>query len=299
MKWRKLGQIFHFKKINDHLLSHASNPVAIPLSDNIFRIFFSSRNMENRSSVGYFDFDIALNKVSSICSKEIFKYGDATSFYSHGVSIGCAYYINTKCYIPFMGWQIKAGNHWRGDIGRLRLINTNAMTLEPQDVFIGTDIEDQTSLSYPFVLYDEGRYKMWYGSTIDWTSSNGEMVHVIKYATSQDGTTWTKHGLAIPYEIGIAQAFSRPTVIKNTSGYHMWFSYRSGNGTPYRIGYAHSKNGISWNRLMNSGIDVSDHGWDSQMICYPYVICHDEKYYMFYNGNDYGKYGIGLAILEY
>ena len=147
-------------------------------------------------------------------------------------------------------------------------------------------------------MYDLGIYKMWYGSTISWDSENGEMVHVIKYATSEDGITWDKKGLAIPYEIGIAQAFSKPSVIKDQNGYHMWYSYRGGNGVAYRIGYAISPDGINWTRSHDKvGINVSGENsqWDAQMICYPFVFEHDKERYMLYNGNEYGKSGIGLA----
>ena len=50
--------------------------------------------------------------------------------------------------------------------------------------------------------------------------------------------------------------------------------------------------------LQNSGIDVSKTGWDSEMICYPFVFEHKGNKYMLYNGNDYGKDGFGLAVLE-
>ena len=198
-----------------------------------------------------------------------------------------------------MGWQVQDSHHWRGDIGRLELEDDKSLVLNPNKVFIGCDDSDKVSLSYPWVIHDEQVYKMWYGSTENWSSDNGEMVHVIKYATSEDGTNWKKHGLAIPFEIGVAQAFSRPTVIKDENNYHMWFSYRSGDGTKYRIGYAHSIDGLKWNRKENSGIDVSEDGWDSEMICYPFVFDHKEKLYMLYNGNNYGKTGFGLAVLEH
>jgi hypothetical protein len=32
------------------------------------------------------------------------------------------------------------------------------------------------------------------------------------------------------------------------------------------------------------------------MIEYAAVVKHQEKYYMFYNGNNYGENGIGLAV---
>ena len=48
----------------------------------------------------------------------------------------------------------------------------------------------------------------------------------------------------------------------------------------------------------NVGIDYSDEGWDSKMHHYPHVFKLDDKWYMLYNGNEFGKYGFGLAVLE-
>jgi hypothetical protein len=296
MNWDKLGKIFEFKTINTDLLTHASNPLALHLKEDVFRVFFSSRDKDNKSSVAFVDIDIFTKKIYKL-SQTAFKYGEENSFYSHGVSIGNIYTIKEKAYILFMGWQIKNSEHWRGDIGRLSLDNSR-LSLFPKEAFMICDKEDQVSLSYPWVIFDEGIYKMWYGSTDNWTSSNTEMIHVIKYATSKDGENWEKHGLAIPFEVGVAQAFSRPTVIKEKGMYKMWFSYRSGDGTKYRIGYAHSTDGKNWKRELHSGIDVSTNGWDSEMICYPFVFRHKEETYMLYNGNDYGKTGFGLARLE-
>jgi len=299
INWKKLGQIYHCEAIDSYLLSHASNPLAVHLKDDIYRVFFSGRDKKNKSSVGYVDIDIIKQKEISICQNALFKYGEENSFYSHGVSIGNMYQVQNKNYIQFMAWQIKDGGHWRGDIGKLQVGDDfDSLKLEPKEVYLGTDDEDKVSLSYSWVMFDEDIYKMWYGSTIDWSSENGEMIHVIKYATSKDGNIWNKHGLAIPFEVGVAQAFSRPTVLKDEDGYHMWYSYRSGNGTKYRIGYAHSLDGLEWKRKEDSGLDVSKDGWDSEMICYPFVFEHKEKTYMLYNGNDYGKTGFGLAILE-
>jgi hypothetical protein len=57
--------------------------------------------------------------------------------------------------------------------------------------------------------------------------------------------------------------------------------------------------GDNWVRKDDeSGIDVSAEGWDSQMICYPFVMDHKGERYMLYNGNGYGRTGFGVAILE-
>jgi len=300
MNWIKKGLIFQVNNTNDYLLTHASNPLAVHLQDNIFRVFYSGRNKLNKSSVGYVDIDIIKQKLIVTCSKPLLTYGEQDSFYSHGVSIGNMYKDEKgKDSILFMGWQIPDGSHWRGDIGKVVVTNNISLELDPIKAFMSVDDEDKISLSYPWVEFHEGKHKMWYGSTIDWTSVNGEMIHVIKYATSDDGVNWEKHGVAIPYELGIAQAFSRPSVIIDKNGYHMWFSYRDGKGTKYRIGYSHSLDGIIWtNKLDEVGIDVSQNGWDSEMICYPFVFDHMGKRFMLYNGNDYGKQGFGLAELE-
>ncbi|PWB21719.1 hypothetical protein [Flavobacterium sp. HTF] len=299
MKWNKLGQIFKVSSSCKEIISHASNPLAVHLKDDVFRIFYSARNSLNKSSVSFVDIDIVTLENINNPDKVVFSYGREESFYSHGVSIGNCYLQNDKQYILFMGWQCKDGEHWRGDIGRLELLDKKNLQLSPIHVFMKTDEEDKISLSYPWVMFHEGIYKMWYGSTIDWTSENGEMIHVIKYATSIDGDNWEKHGIAIPYEIGVAQAFSKPSLIIDNNGYHMWYSYRSGDGTKYRIGYSHSTDGIHWERKHNeSGINVSKTGWDSEMICYPFIFEHKDSRYMLYNGNEYGKSGFGIAKFE-
>ena len=97
-------------------------------------------------------------------------------------------------------------------------------------------------------------------------------------------------------------AISRPTVIKESfDKYKMWYSYRAqSNIKTYRIGYAESNDGKIWIRMDKKmkDFDVSKNGWDSEMICYPFVFNHKNKYYMLYNGNKYGKSGFGIAIME-
>jgi hypothetical protein len=74
----------------------------------------------------------------------------------------------------------------------------------------------------------------------------------------------------------------------------MWYSYR---GEHYKIGVADSTDGILWQRKDSEvGIDVSETGWDSEMIEYAHVFELRNHLYMFYNGNGYGKTGLGYAI---
>jgi len=252
--------------------------------------------------VGAVDIDIVRRKVVREYADPFFVHGPQSSFFADGVSIGSCYEANGRRYMLFMGWQSPKAAHWRGDIGRLVMNSDLTLKLDSDRPFMGVDATDPISLSYPWVMKNNNvGYDMWYGSTVAWDAGNGEMLHVINFASSVDGESWQRKGLSVPYQIGSAQAFSRPTVVRDLSGgYEMWFSYRSGRGEKYRIGYAESKDGLAWElRLADAGISISPDGWDSEMIEYPFVLDHRDERYMFYNGNGHGKTGFGLAILAH
>lgn len=302
-KWKKLGLLYSPSNSNRHpkLLSHAANPLPVLLDGDVYRIFFSGRDVDNRSSVGAVDIDVVKRKIIREFSHPFFENGPEGSFYADGVSIGNCYEVDGKKYMLFMGWQTPQGGHWRGDIGRLIVKPDLTLELDSDTPFMSTDEVDPISLSYPWVFDKEARgFGMLYGSTKTWDAGNGEMVHVINFASSDDGHHWTREGIAVPNELGVAQAFSRPTVARDSKGeYEMWFSYRSGSGEKYRIGHAVSKDGKAWNlALKDVGIDVSSNGWDSEMIEYPFVFDHKGQRYMLYNGNGYGKTGFGMAVFN-
>lgn len=304
LRWEKLGQVFDPERGPRHpnLLSHAANPLALNLTGDTYRIFYSGRDAKNRSSVGAVDIDIITRTIVKSHFQPVFNRGPKGSFYADGVSIGnCYSATNNQRYILFMGWQTPRDGHWRGDVGRLYVRDDLKLELDPEQPFMTVDSVDPVSLSYPWVHKAAPQeYQMWYGSTHNWDAGNGEMLHVLNYATSSDGHHWNRKGLAIPYEIGTAQAFSRPTVAKHPEGgLEMWFSYRGAPGRAYRIGYARAKDGERWSLMLGtSGIDVSQSGWDSEMIEYPFVFDHGNARYMLYNGNSHGRSGFGLAILH-
>jgi hypothetical protein len=299
--WEKLGLIYKVKNSNRHekLISHAANPLPVHINGDVYRIFYSGRDSHNRSSVGAVDIDIKKRKIVQDYEDPFFVHGPENTFYADGISIGNCYMVGGISYMLFMGWQNPIDSHWRGDLGRLVVHSDLTLSLDSIEPIIHTSQIDPVSLSYPYVLESpNGGFDMWYGSTQTWDAGNGEMLHVINHAFSSDGHDWKPTGQAVPHELGVAQAFSRPSVSKSSRGHEMWFSYRSGSGEKYRIGYATSENGSSWTLdLENSGIDVSKNGWDCEMIEYPFVFDHDEKTYMLYNGNDYGRSGFGLAVL--
>lgn len=152
----------------------------------------------------------------------------------------------------------------------------------------------------PTVLVEDDVWRMWYVSSLRRTIENGKPSphEVIRYAESTNGLDWKRTGLiCIDISSKDETAVTRPCVVKDDHLYKMWYSV-SRSGT-YRIGYAESEDGMRWKRKDGeAGIDVSPSGWDSEMIEYPFVFEHRGRKHMFYNGNGYGKTGLGYAVSE-
>ena len=299
MKWRKLGQVFVTENNHHWMVSHAANPVAEPLHDDVFKIYFSCRDVESRSHIGFAEVDLNPPfKVLRISEKPILAPGEVGTFDDSGVSLSCIKQINGAKYVYYLGWNLGVTVPWRNSIG-LAIYDPTTETFQrySKAPLLDRHHVDPFSVSYPFVLEDDGIYRMWYGSNLRWGKEQKDMAHLIKYAESQDAIKWTREGIiALNFKDEGEYAMSRPCVIKEDGIYKMWYSYR---GESYRIGYAESKDGINWLRKDGEvGIDVSESGWDSEMVEYPFVFDHKGKRYMLYNGNAYGKTGIGLAVLD-
>ena len=85
----------------------------------------------------------------------------------------------------------------------------------------------------------------------------------------------------------------------DSSRYEMWFSATSGNPVfPYRIGFAKSSDGKSWDIHSDPVLIPGSSGeWDSYTVEFPHVIRENGQYKMWYSsgGSNYMQYKIGLA----
>jgi hypothetical protein len=156
--------------------------------------------------------------------------------------------------------------------------------------------EDPYLNASPFVLIDGGRWRMWYVSATAWTATaTGPRHHYnVRYAESSDGRGWRRTGrVCLDYASDEEYAFARPFVVRDRSTYRTWFAVR---GDRYRIGYAESADGLDWRRLdAAGGLTPSESGWDDEMVEYPFIFDWRGTRFMLYNGNGYGKSGVGLA----
>ncbi len=279
--------------------THAANTVAEHLEGDLFSVYFSCRDGQNRSHIAYVV--IELNPpfpVLEIARKPILSPGEIGTFDDSGASLSCIQTIRGRRFLYFLGWNLGLTVPWRNSIGLAILDEvTRAYVRYSRAPLIDRNHVDPFSISYPFVMEDEGIYRMWYGSNLKWGATDKDMAHLIKYAESPDGLNWKREGMIVlHFKDESEYAMSRPFVLKEKGIYRMWYSYR---GAAYRIGYAESENAIDWERMdENVGITVSNSGWDSEMVEYPFILDHKGQRYMIYNGNGFGRTGFGLAILE-
>jgi len=305
MAWRRLGMVFNPDKVEPWMLSHAALPFPVHLQDGRFRIFFSTRNEKSQSTIGYVDIDIERpTEVLAVSKQPVLVPGTAGMYDDSGIGLGCIVPESGLHRMYYMGWNLGVMAPWRNSIGlALGNVATGSDGVPQfqrfsQGPIIDRSPADPFTISYPWVIrHGANDWHMWYGSNLSWGAELADMSHVIKHATSTDGINWTRDGATtISFKDASEYAMARPSVMIDRGLHRMWFACR---GDRYRIGYAESKDGLTWSRRDEAvGIAPAESGWDSEMICYPCVFQHAGRHYMAYNGNGYGKSGFGLAAWE-
>jgi predicted GH43/DUF377 family glycosyl hydrolase len=266
----------------------------------LFDIYVTGRDSKNRSSIGIVRVDIEKpNKIIEITSDPIFTFGEKGAFDENGVSYPYLVNQENKVYMYYVGWMPTVITPFQNHTGLAAQQDNKSFVRVSKAPILERTNDEYLGTGSCSVLIENSIWKMWYTSFLKWGSSPGEHKHyyVIKYAESKDGIHWVRNNqICINYKDGSEYSIGKPSVVKIKDKYHMWYSYR---GEQYRIGYAYSSDGINWVRKDDmAGVDVSKEGWDSKAVCYSHVFSYKSFFYMLYNGNDYGKEGLGLAKLE-
>ncbi len=305
MKWTKSGLIFCADNQSELMVKGGRAPVPLHLGGNHFRIYFAAYDAAGRGRIFSLELDLSNPaQILNLTTTPVVDLGQTGYFDDNGIIPSDIRKIDDKLYLYTIGFSVKNRIIFDAASG-LAISHDDGMTF---DKFTGPvldrGIDDPCFAASPSVMYENGAWRMWYVSCDRWETLDDGYKHYynIKHRTSQDGIYWDPRAtVCIDYANEYEYAISRPSVIKEPNGlYRMWYSFRAQPGVEtYRIGYAESRDGLSWVRKDDkAGIDVSSQGWDSEMICYPYVFEHCNRKYMLYNGNKYGASGFGLAMLE-
>ena len=129
MKWKKLGNIFNVENIGPWINSHAANSVAERLYDDVYRIYFSCRDKDNKASIGFVDLDILDFSIKQISNNPVISPGEVGTFDDSGTSLSCIIHVNDTKYLYYLGWNLGVTVPWRNSIG-LAIYNGNSDCFE-------------------------------------------------------------------------------------------------------------------------------------------------------------------------
>ena len=295
--WRKLGLFIEPQRDKWWSVSHAMIPTPDKLGDGVFRIYYSGRNSDNQSHIGWADVDLKMSpRVIRYSDEPVLKPGRLGCFDDNGVTPSCVIDLdNGEKALFYIGWN--PGSTVRMHLfGGLALSHDGGFSFErwSEAPILERTQSDPYLNTAPWVIREENGFRMFYVSGTEWLSKDLPRYN-IKTASSLDGKVWHREGhVCVDFRDKDENALARPYVIKDGSTWKMWFSHK---GSAYRIGYAESEDGLSWYRHDDQcEFTNGDEDFDSEMIAYAAIVKHGKHKYMFYNGNNYGFNGIGLAI---
>lgn len=238
----------------------------------LFRVYYSTR-IDCRSYIRFFEIDEKLNVISK--EREALSPGERGAFDDAGVMPSCV--VGETMY--YTGWHLRQDVPYSHAIGIAR-VNVDG-TLERIGVVLERTLNDRFMLNSPCVEWINKRWEMLYCSGTGWIENYP--TYNISLAI-KEGDYWRDTG-----EIKITQKKSDEAISRVTRDPFdgsLYYAWRTKDST-YKLArqYAGTRHEVF----------VKQSNWDSDMQCYPFVCCIDSTKYMFYNGNNYGETGIGVA----
>jgi len=318
MKWNKLGKIFDpaQNKLSNGCEQFAQSPQTL-VFDDFVRIYFSTRTVDPKngkylSHIAFVDMHKNLRDIIGVSDQTVIPLGGLGSFDEHGIFPMNVLRHGDSVYGYTCGWNRRVSVSVDTAIG-LAISHDNGLTFQRQGEgpVLSASLQEPCLVGDGFVKVIDGTFHMWYIFGTGWkkytSDSAPDRTYKIGHATSSDGINWVKEEARqiITDRLGPDESQALPTVIEIAGRHHMFFCYREsfdfrkGKGRGYSIGHAWSDDLLNWTRDDELPLLVGTAGdWDSDMQCYPHVFECDGKIYLLYNGNEFGRHGFGLAMLE-
>lgn len=296
------GLIFKTKKTARFIKSHAWVPTPLKINGEVFRVFYAGRDKSNQSSIYSFDYNFKKKAVTKFSKKPVLKKGRLGCFDDCAAIPSHAVLINKKIFLYYIGWTRGVSVPYISSLGLAISIKNNNFKRFSEAPIIGRSKNDPIFTASCFVEKTGKKFKMIYTSNKSWNFNKFFVPNYnLKYAFSKDGKEWnTTPNFIILNKSKKEIAITRPWLITINNKKVLFYSYKnySNKGRNYKIGFALKKN-KKWVRKDNITFKKSKDKFDNQMQEYGALIKYEKKIFMFYNGNNYGEEGVGLAELKY
>jgi hypothetical protein len=303
MKWEKKGIIFNPLNRLAWSKHTALQPTPLVFEDKI-RVYFGSRDASGVSRIGYFDC-LKSNpaEIISWSEKPVLDIGEDGRFDDNGVVPSAVFRNGDEIWMYYAGYQLSKKVRFLV-LGGLAISKDNGETFERLSLVPVLERTNEESLFRVVhsAMKTDNIFRVWYGGGSHFMK--GEIksypVYDIRTMESIDGIHFPERGEVVISNADDEYRVGRPFVTQLNGRYYMFYG-ASTVTSPYRLRYAVSDDLRLW-RTHNTdfGLTYNDRDFDSEMSAYPAVINVDGNTWLFYNGNDYGYYGVGLAkLLEF
>jgi hypothetical protein len=305
MNWRKLGLVWCAGGPETRGFTHGMGPTPFRLADDVVRVYVTVLDAEGRGHARYVDLSAAdPRRVLAVASHEVLAPGEPGCFDDNGLMpISLVRHPDGRLFLYYAGFEICRSIRYRIFSG-LAVSEDGGRTFRRQR---RTPILDRSDGELffrggPFGLYDNGRFRLWYVAGSEWIDLDGKQmpVYEMRHLESDDGIHWPENGrMSLALTRDDEHGFGRPWVVKRgENDYRLYYSIRRKSVAAYRLGYAESRDGLTWTRKDDEmGLDVSPGSFDGRAIMYSAVIELNGRTYCFYNGDDFGKAGFAVAEL--
>lgn len=288
MKWEKLGLVFCADEHNWWMKTHAYFPTPLLMEDRI-RVYCSFFDDDQIKRIGFVDIkkDNPLD-VIGFSTTPVLDVGSIGTFSEHGVIPSQIQTLGSLYLLYYTGWQNLSG--------RLpRYLFSSLVYSDKPDSFpsrIMPTLERKENEPYMRSVMTSckfnGEFKLFYVCASSLMSIHG---HTVPNYGVKCNDSYCLFPDSNKKEFG----FGRPWPYIEDGILKLFYSIRVID-RGYRIGYAESYDGKNFFRKDDEvGIEKSSEGWDSEQICFSSIIDIGKETYMFYNGNDMGRTGFGVA----
>jgi len=302
MNWKRLGRIVEANPNLDWSQQYAAIPTVRILNEDVLRVYYYSMDSEFNGRISYVDVSSS-NPTDIIFRSEkvLLNIGTPSSFDDGGVCPLQFLQHENENWLYYLGVQRTTDVPYRYFAGVAKeQADGSFQRFQANPVLLPTKSEPDIR-SAVSIVKEENLFRMWYVGASGWIEVNGKEVptYRIHHAHSTDGLNWEvdQHD-CIQFQNEDEFGFGRPWVMKTDFGFEMYYSVRT-KSMGYRLGYARSGDGHAWERKDSElNFSVGSEDWENESVCYPCVVDVNGKRYLFYNGNQNGKTGFGVAVLE-
>lgn len=307
-------QILNFSEHKElsSFFSHTKGPNGILLKDFV-RVYFSSNLKDSQgvtSHILYADFDKNFSNIIKISDNVVVPESKLGYFDEHGIFPFKPFLHEGLEYAFYTGWSRRETVSVETSIG---LMTRSKVSDFYNRIFKGPVISANSK--EPFLLADAwpithpNHYKIYYIFGDAWLYDRENKAYERRYrialTTTKDLLTYHRDSVYLIDTLSPNEVQAYPTVVIRHDYYHMLFcfrdvfDFRSNPQKSYKFGYAFSKDGITWKRNDNLiCLFDGEKDFDIEMMTYPSFIEVEDRLYLLYNGNNFGKDGILVADIE-